>query len=273
MCETKLVEEINEHTTKIDFYKINNQICLPSLINLNNLIEISIVYVNLKYLPKLNSNLKKIVCVNTLLTSLPELPNSLEYLDCSINQLISLPTLPNSLEHLNCSYNQLISLPELPNKLKYLYCENNNLINLPNLPNNLYSLSISDNNIKTIFTLPNNLKSLYYNNNKAINLPILPISLRVLEYNNNYITELINNFVIVIDYDFGWYNINIKKINEITKILHKFKNMFYSLKFRKHFYKLFEKIIIKKYHPCNLIKLLENVGKDEEKIDNLIQNW
>jgi hypothetical protein len=30
---------------------------------------------------------------------------------------------------------------------------------------------------------------------------------------------------------------------------------------------------MKRYHPSNLIKLLENVGNDEEKMDLLLESW
>jgi hypothetical protein len=30
---------------------------------------------------------------------------------------------------------------------------------------------------------------------------------------------------------------------------------------------------MKRYHPSNLIKLLENVGDDEEKMDLLLESW
>jgi Leucine-rich repeat (LRR) protein len=56
---------------------------------------------------------------------LPRLPSNLYILNCNRNQLTILPPLPNCLRILNCYSNKLTSLPKLPNRLRELYAGNN----------------------------------------------------------------------------------------------------------------------------------------------------
>ena len=75
---------------------------------------------------------------------------------------------------------------------------------------------------------------------------------------------------------------NIGSIKKIVKTINQFRNLYYSLKFKKQFRKfLWEKIrepkIQKYYSPNNLIELLrenenENVDVDEE-LDEVLNNW
>jgi hypothetical protein len=88
----------------------------------------------------------------------------------------------------------------------------------------------------------------------------------VLKFDNTIINEII---------EICWYpdKNEIIKINNELHIFNRFCELYFALKFKKQFYKLYEKVMIKKYHPSNLIKLLENVGDDEEKMDILLESW
>jgi Leucine-rich repeat (LRR) protein len=204
------------------------------------------------------------------LTYIPDLSRfkKLNYLDCSYNNLVYLPNLPNNLTHLNCCNNKLVILPNLPNSLIELYCGYNQLIKLPNLPNSLKQLYSNYNKLTYLPNLPNSLIDLSCNNNQLIYLPNLPNSLIALNCNNTIINEIIN-----VKKKHYFYKNEQNKFNNKLYIYNKFRELYFALKFKKQFYKLYERIVIKRYHPSNLIKLLENVGDDEEKIDLLLESW
>jgi hypothetical protein len=103
----------------------------------NNSKELYLCGFQLKLLPRLPYNLRKLNCSINHLTSLPPLPNNLRELNCRYNKLTNLPTLPKNLEKLDCGNNKLISLPSLPNSLYRLQCGNNPLTSLPTLSNTL----------------------------------------------------------------------------------------------------------------------------------------
>jgi Leucine-rich repeat (LRR) protein len=186
-------------------------------------------------------NLKELHCSDNQLSSLPMLPQTLERLSCSDNQLTLLPTLTQSLQFLYCSGNQLTLLPTLPQNLKKLYCSDNKLTSLPTLPQNLQILSCSDNQLTLLPTLPQNLKRLYCYNNP--------------------IYEIVDNDTLF-------------QIKKNIQILNNFRNLYYSLKFKKQFRKwLWEKVkepnAKKLYNP---IYLVENLGEDDD-LDTVLNNW
>ncbi len=98
---------------------------------------LNLTSLNLKQLPTIPLNCKKLACSRNELTSLPQLPNC-EVLICQNNKLTSLPQLPNC-QILSCQNNKLTSLPQLPN-CQILSCGANQLTYLPELPkcNSLY---------------------------------------------------------------------------------------------------------------------------------------
>jgi len=79
------------------------------------------------------------------LRTLPRLPINVKRLSCAFNKLTHLPNLPESLEELVCFDNRLRSLPKLPNTLTTLICFSNNLTILPKLPESLQVLLLFDN--------------------------------------------------------------------------------------------------------------------------------
>ena len=241
---------------------------IPELSRFVNLSYLDCSHNNLVCLPKLPNSLTHLLCNDNKLTYLPELPNSLIHLLCDNNKLTYLPELPNSLTYLNCGKNQLTYLQKLPNSLLVLTCNNNKLTYLPELPNNLKQLYCSNNKLTYLPELPNSLKKLYCGNNQLTNLQKLPNNLIYLNCNNTIIDEIID-----VVKNGSLHEDEFNKINKKLHILNKFRELYFALKFKKQFYKLLEKVMIKRYHPSNLIKLLKNVGDDEEKMDILLESW
>ncbi len=198
--------------------------------------EIISVNFNSGYLPDLSRfyKLKRLFCINNILTRLPPLPSTLEALNCNNNQLTSLPTLPSTLKVLLCNNNKLKYLLSLPSKLRVLYCYNNQLTHLPPLPYNMFMF-------------------------KCYNNPFL----------NDYIKT--ENYMILSDY--------LTPLRKQINIINKFRELFYTLKYKKQFqYLLWVRIrepkIRNKYHPSNLITMLE--GKEEstlDELDELLEKW
>jgi hypothetical protein len=66
---------------------------------------------------------------------------------------------------------------------------------------------------------------------------------------------------------------NLKKLNKILKIISKFRDLYYHLKFKKHFIKWLwkskEKQIIEKYHPKYLLENLE----ENTDLDEFLEKW
>lgn len=113
--------------------------------NYQDLYVLDLTDTNLKELPKLSKELKKLYCFDNKIEELPELPNSLNELRCGRNKLEVLPKLPDTLELLSCPENKLEYLPKLPNTLIKLLCHQNKLKELPELPDTLKYLCCDDN--------------------------------------------------------------------------------------------------------------------------------
>ena len=166
-------------------------------------------------------------------------------LDYSINQLTSLPPLNEKLEELDCFHNQLTSLPPLNEKLEELDCFHNQLTSLPPLNEKLEALNCSFNKLTSFPHLNESLKRLVWDNN-----PIYCLILFDLNVENS-----------------------LKELNKKLNIINKFRHLYYSLKFNKHFIKWLwksrEKQIIEKYHPKYLLENLE----ENTDLDEFLENW
>ena len=175
----------------------------------------------------------------------------LTILDCSKNQLRQLSTLPSTLTGLYCNNNQLTQLPTLPPTLQNLDCNNNQLTQLPTLPSTLIYLVCCYNQLTQLPTLPPTLEYLDCRYN------VLPFGHEI------YHTNMME------------YIIQMRNKNRIML----FKELFYALKYKKQFrdwlwVRIREPKIRNKYHPDNLIKLLEdqeNLTLDQ--LDELDDNW
>ena len=186
------------------------------------------------------------------------LPEDVEEINVSFDNLTYLPDLSRftNLKELYCGYNQLTSLPNLPANLQELYCSKNQLTLLPNLPPNLQTLICSYNQLTLLPNLPPKLQTLGCDNNQLTLLPDLPTTIKYLYYNNNPIYDLLNSD-------------DISVIRNKLKILNKFRDLYYCIKykskFRKWLWDLREKKIQENFHPDKLREMLE--GKDIDDVD------
>ncbi len=158
----------------------------------------------------------------------------------------------------------------LPDDIEIIILESKNLTYIPDLSRfkNLKKLYCQYNQLTYLPSLPNSLTYLYCYSNQLTNLPTLSDSLECLDLTNTNLDVIIS-----INYFDSYNKKKIQIINNELNILNKFRNLYFTLKFKKQFYKLYEKVAIKRYHPLNLIKLLENVGDDEDKMDLLLESW
>ena len=208
-------------------------------------IETINVYFDSYYLPDLSRfyKLKSLICNHNKLTYLPPLPSTLESLNCNHNKLTCLPLLPSTLEILSCHNNQLTYLPPLPSKLEVLNCYNNQLTHLPLLPSALKKLNCYNNQILDCY---------------------------IKKDDNISMSEYIVEFRTMVDY--------IAKLRNQIEIINKFRELFYALKYKKQLTKwlwhIREPKIKNKYHPSNLIAMLEekeDITLDE--LDELLEKW
>lgn len=234
---------------------------------------LTIEYTGITDLPDLSrfKNLKELYCGYNKLTYLHNtLPESLEILHCSYNKLTSLQDLTRlkNLKKLYCSINQLTYLPTtLPQGLEELICSVNQLTSLPDLSRlkNLKELNCSDNQLTSLPTiLPQSLETLYCYDNKLTYFPTLPEKTVYIYYPNNPVYNILNVDI----------NINsLIKVKKNIKILNNFRQLYYSIQFKKKFIKWLwksrEKKIMIKYHPNYL---LENLHKNTD-LDEFLNNW
>jgi hypothetical protein len=118
------------------------------------------------------------------------------------------------------------------------------------------------------------LKGFNCRDNQLTCLPNLPSSLTELHCCNNPFLDCYvkrENYIFMVDY--------IVELRKQIQIINRFRELFYSLKYKKQFLDLLwvhirEPKIKNKYHPNNLMTMLE--GKDEitmDELDDLINNW
>jgi Leucine-rich repeat (LRR) protein len=235
------------------FYKLKVLICynnqLTSIPVLNKLQKLDCHNNQLTSIPVLD-NLQKLWCYNNQLTSIPVL-NNLHHLDCSNNQLTSIPVL-NNLQELYCHTNKLISISILDN-LQKLYCSFNQLTSIPVL-NNLHHLDCSYNQLTSI-PLLKNLQVLSCDYNQLTSIPVLNNLKKIYSYNNP-IHYIVGN--------------DIKKLKKLNRLC----ELFYMIKCKKRLRNFYYENVLRprmerKYHPENLIVLIE--GNDE--YEDIIDTW
>lgn len=260
-------EDIQELIIDTNDYKIK---FLPDLSNFQKLIVLRCRNNNLISLPQLPYTLEELDIDNNQLTELPSLPISLNRLYCGNNLITNLPDLPIELRYICCSHNLLTNLPYLPDNLRNLNCSYNQLSNLPTLPINLINLSCINNKLKCLPPLPNKLMTLCCTNNALTCLPDLPYTLLYLYCSgNNFPYWLQNQYTIELTDD----------VYSKIKTTNRFKELYYLLKFKQKFRALlWEKVrepkIRAKYHPDNLMKMLEEKGEMElDELDEMLERW
>jgi Leucine-rich repeat (LRR) protein len=194
------------------------------------------------------------------------LPEDTEGINIDGKNLMYIPSLSRfvNLKIISCSNNRLISLPSLPETLTELYCDNNCLTYLPQLNKGLEILYCVCNKLQWLPSLPETLVELYCYDNNLWYLPQLNKGLEILSCIDNPIHYLICNED----------NDNLYDIRKKIQILHNFKELYYSLKFKKQFrgwlwVKIREPKIMQIYNP---ICLLENL-KDDVDLDEFLKNY
>ena len=162
----------------------------------------------------------------------------------------------------------------LPPALKLLECYDNQLTYLPELPSTLETLNCHDNQLTYLPLLPPSLETLMCYNNRLTHLPLLPSTLEYLYCINNQFLD----YYIKYDDNMSMTDYIAELRNQI-EIINKFRELFYTLKYKKQFqYLLWERIrepkIRNKYHPSNLVAMLEekeDITLDE--LDELLEKW
>jgi Leucine-rich repeat (LRR) protein len=234
-------------------------------------------------LPLLPDNLEDLWCVYNKLSSLPPLPDKLQVLNCSYNKLKFLPPLNDNLESLNCAYNKLTFLPPLNSVLDSLYCNNNHLLRLPKLNDNLQELDCYTNCLTRLPKLNDKLRLLDCVNNRLRSIPPLNDSLQHLDCSYNRISNLPDLNELLYFQCFSnpisaiisnTQDILIAKKN--VKTLNKFRNLFYSLKYKNKLRRMLwenirEKNVMVKYSPDNLEALLSQV--EDEEFQEVLDTW
>jgi hypothetical protein len=146
------------------------------------------------------------------------------------------------------------------------------LTQLPTLPSTLTELVCYKNQLTQLPPLPSTLQYLDCKHNKLTQLPPLPLTLIHLDCKHNLLPFVNkNNVTNMIEY--------IIQMRNKTNVMIRFKELVYTLKYKSKFRNLLwvhirEPKIRNKYHPDNLIKLLEcreNLTLDE--LDEFNNNW
>ena len=254
-------------------WAINNKIDIFLKTPIHSLLILNISKTNINEILALPPNLEILNCSNNNLTTLPKIPFSLKELNinnnkftylnvsytnivkvmCNSNLLVNILKLPNTIEELWCCNNKLEHMPILPMNLNILICNNNNLTYLPILTGKLTKFACCYNKLHNIPKLPHSLVSLYCDNNNLFILPILPISLKSISLYNN------TNIIYTNLYGYDDSSNKISYINYINIILHKFKFIFYMIKFKLQFHRWLwksrEQKIKLEMHPDNILNL------------------
>jgi Leucine-rich repeat (LRR) protein len=157
------------------------------------------------YLNSLSEDIVTLSINDRNITVLPDLTRfkNLKDVYCSDNKLTYLPTLPQNLEILQCCNNKLTSLPALPQNLEKLECCNNKLTSLPDLPQNLKILYCLDNKLTYLPTLPEKIHYFICWDN--------PIWWDILDDDNNNLTKVKQNIIIVNNFRNLYYSLQFKK--------------------------------------------------------------
>ncbi len=166
--------------------------------------------VNIKSIPPLPHNLKKLYVSSLPIKVLPELPDSLVHLDADECRYLShLPSkLPSNLEVLYVSYTSISELPPLPDSLLHLDCADTEVDSLPPLPNKIVfikytgsifpetwpesveELDLHSSRAKEIKTLPPKLDNLRITYSDIKKIPDFPPTMQYFYARNTHITKV-----------------------------------------------------------------------------------
>ena len=143
------------------------------------------------------------------------------------------------------------------------------------LPPKITDFNCSGNRLTCLPQLPPKLQYLYCCENQLTCLPRLPESITHLSYWSNPIY-----YICVNGHDNGGFydhNHDISDVNDKNRIIHNFRFLYYSLRYKKRFrdllwIKVREPRIMNHYSPANLVILLEGVDGQTE-FDEKLSKW
>lgn len=231
---------------------------LSSLPDTNNVEYINCYDNRFEQFPKVGNNLKTLYINNNNIRVLSNFYN-LEHLACTHNKIHKVTFLSKKLKTLNISYNLITSFTQLQN-IHSINISHNNIRVLPNSEHLLY-LKCNDTQITYLPYYPK-LKHLFcYNINNLICLPIYPNLLEI-----HYSNTPIHSYILSL-------GVNDTDVMTILRLRNTYYYKKYGYRFRDY---LWDKVrrpkAEEKYHPNNLLKLLESCG-EEDDLDEILSKW
>ena len=241
----------------------NGMLKLPKL---PNSLKVLKCYNNQLTKVKLPPNLEELYCCENQIQTL-ELPSGLKILFCYHNQIKTL-IFPDTLEVLDCGKNQLTAL-SLPSTLKKLNCSTNNISSL-NLNEQLVRVDLSYNPFVSVPRLPKGLQSINFKFTKMENCFEVTDKMIDHGYLLLYGSPIYRKVKAVLKTDEHITSPVAIKIafQIISNIEARFKDTYYSMKARARMlswmWRARESIAMKKYHPDELLKRLDDFDTLEE---------
>lgn len=310
ITDIRAIDTLPENLTMLTI-RVRGVSRIPSLVRFKSLIVLNCRNNDdIEQFAGLPESLTVFDCSGNSIVELPELP-LLEELRCEYNQLKSLPHYPNLVE-LRCDSNRISELPKFGKRLQALMCSQNPLYSLPDLSScPLVMLECSEAGLRSLPELPSTLEELYVPLNNIESLPPLPPNLRILHVNCNYLTELPDirqletlscagnslswlpeigdlsvlhsyandNMPEVFHHDGDIYPDTISRMNSASRVLDKFRDVFWAMKFKKRFrdwlwIRVRQPAMLEKYRPSNFAeRFVGKEGMDFEEVITLFNDW
>jgi len=241
-----------------------------------------------------NNQIKKICLFNCVgLSSIPYLPPFLNYLRINnCNDLYYLPpVLPATLKHfileIPSSLHEYIQLPKLNEGLKVFYISN---VRFPNdtfeLPDSLTHVDILYSSVHwsietgydinvVIKNIPKNIRQMNVNGLKYVLIPSWVYSRMydtesdAIKNSNSISMNLCYTHLMTTLYNLFPYNIVSKAIYKIQFLWHVFR---LRKQFLQWYWKSYERLCAHKYHPTNLLQIINNCRNDNE-MQSKLDTW
>jgi hypothetical protein len=242
---------------------INPLVELPHLPRgIRNISLSDVVFESLPVLPSSVINLRIVSCPN-LTQLIAPLPASLVSLHIEESGLESLPPLPPFLENLNVRGTRLARLPQLPSTLKRIVADHCRIQSVPRLPLLVFRVDFSYNPLWHMVNAPSHL----INPGGLLRWVIKETPLFEILYN-----PLQDSTPFELD-EIGEKG-DVYKCLHRLKILNRFRDLFYALKFKRRFrYWLWVRVRLPRIERANHPALLQEVlaAAGDEPIERVIE--
>ena len=144
--------------------------------------------------------------------------------------------------------------------MEYITCNHNQLIYIPILPN-LISLKCSHNQLTRIPVFPK-IKLLHCMDNQLTSIPVFPLLESFYYYDNP-----VEDIIVYCCFTYDYYIFDIQRFHRINEQIHRFRELFYALKYKKQFRLfLWDRIrrpkIEVQYHPTKLVQFIQEHPED-----------